>query len=259
MKTTLSSQKIVIIGAGNLATQLGRALHRAGYKILQVYSPTKKSADTLATKLNSTGITDIRKIDTSAFMYIISIKDDAVASFCKRLLLDSQLVVHTSGTVDATVLKGCSKNYGVFYPLQTFSKDKAVDFKNIPVCIESNNKTSSRILERVARSITSNVQEISGDQRKILHLAAVFACNFSNHMYVIAADILLKHQLSFDLLKPLIMETADKVQKHAPAEMQTGPAKRKDARTMKAHIKLLHKDKELKTIYKLISRHIADQ
>lgn len=256
MKTAFSSQKIVIIGAGNLATQLGRTLHKAGYKILQVYSPSRKSAELLATKLNSTGITDIKKIDTGAFMYFISIKDDAIASFCKRLMLDNQLVVHTSGTVDAAVLKTCSKNYGVFYPLQTFSKDKPVDFKNIPVCIESNNKTSARLLERVARSITTNVQEVSSEQRKVLHLAAVFACNFSNHMYTIASEILLKHQLSFDLLKPLIAETADKVQGNDPAEMQTGPAKRKDTKTMKAHLKLLNKDKELKTIYKLISKHI---
>lgn len=257
MKTAFSSQKIVIIGAGNLATQLGRALHKAGYKILQVYSPTKKSAELLATKLNSTGITDIKKIDPSAFIYFISIKDDAIASFSKRLMLDNQVVVHTSGTVDMNTLKGCSKNYGVFYPLQTFSKEKPVDFKNIPVCIESNNKTAARILERVARSITSNVQEISGEQRKVLHLAAVFACNFSNHMYTIASGILSKHQLSFELLKPLIAETADKIQSNPPAEMQTGPAIRKDAKTMKSHLKLLSKDKELKTIYKLISKHIA--
>jgi predicted short-subunit dehydrogenase-like oxidoreductase (DUF2520 family) len=257
MKTAFSSQKIVIIGAGNLATQLGITLHKAGYKILQVYSVTKKSADTLATKLNSTGITDIKKIDPGAFMYFISIKDDAIPSFCKRLALDDQLVVHTSGTVDAAVLKTCSKNYGVFYPLQTFSKYKPVDFKHIPVCIESNNSTAARILERVGRSISCNVQEISGEQRKVLHLAAVFACNFSNHMYTIASDILEKGHLSFDLLKPLIAETADKVQSNAPAEMQTGPAIRGDVKTMKAHLKLLSKDKELKSIYKLLSKHIS--
>jgi predicted short-subunit dehydrogenase-like oxidoreductase (DUF2520 family) len=257
MKTAFSNLKIVLIGAGNLATQLGISLHQAGFKILQVYSPTGKSADTLATKLNSTGVNDIKKIDRGANIYFISIKDDAIASFAKRFTLDDQLVVHTSGTVEADVLKACSTNYGVFYPLQTFSKDKPIDFKNIPVCIESSNATALRQMERVARMISCNVQEISGEQRRILHLAAVFACNFSNHMYTIAAGILDKHHLSFDLLKPLIAETANKIQSYLPAEMQTGPAIRGDLKTMRSHRRLLNNDKELKKIYKLISKHIA--
>jgi predicted short-subunit dehydrogenase-like oxidoreductase (DUF2520 family) len=259
MKTSFSNKKIVIIGAGNLATQLGLTLKKTGYTILQVYSPTRKSAQGLAKKLKSNAITDLEELDRSASVYIISIKDDAISSFAKELILDEQLVVHTSGTVDAAVLKNCSKNYGVFYPLQTFSKDKVVDFKNVPLCIESNTTTAAKALETLAKSISSNVQPITAKQRRILHVSAVFACNFSNHMYTISASILSAHHLSFELLKPLIAETADKIKKNDPPKMQTGPAIRKDIKTMNAHLKLLSNNKELKTIYKLVSEHIMQQ
>lgn len=254
--TTLSTHKIVLLGAGNVATQLGKALQKNGYLISQVYSPTKKSATTLAKKLKSNPISDLKKIDLTAAVYVIAVKDDAISALAQQLKLNDQLVVHTSGTVEMAVLKNCSKNYGVFYPLQTFSKNKEVDFKNVPVCIESNNKATATSLEYFAKSISKNVQRINSEQRKIIHVAAVFACNFSNHMYTIAASILADHRLSFDLLKPLIAETADKIKANDPAKMQTGPAIRKDVKTMNAHLKLLATDKKLKTIYQLISDHI---
>jgi predicted short-subunit dehydrogenase-like oxidoreductase (DUF2520 family) len=254
---TFSTHQVVLLGAGNVATQLGMTLHQNGYLISQVYSPTKKSANTLAKKLKSTPVSDLKKIDLTASVYIIAVKDDAISALAQQLKLKDQLIIHTSGTVEMDVLKGCSKNYGVLYPLQTFSKDKRVDFKNVPVCIESSNKTTAVSLEYFARSISKNVQKINSEQRKILHVAAVFACNFSNHMYTIAASILADHRLSFDLLKPLIAETADKIKSNDPANMQTGPAIRNDVKTMQAHLKLLSKDKKLKTIYKLISDHIS--
>ncbi len=256
MKTLFSTHKIVLLGAGNVATQLGKALHENGYLISQVYSPTKKSATTLANKLKSNAVTDLKNIDLTASLYIISVKDDAISEVAQQLKLKDQIVAHTSGTVDLNVLKGCSKNYGVFYPLQTFSKEKDVDFKSIPICIESNNKATATSLEYFAKSISKNVQKINSEQRKILHVAAVFACNFSNHLYTIAASILTEHRLSFELLKPLIAETADKIKFNDPAKMQTGPAIRKDVKTMNAHLKLLSSDKKLKQIYKLMSEHI---
>jgi predicted short-subunit dehydrogenase-like oxidoreductase (DUF2520 family) len=253
---TFTTHKIVLLGAGNVATQLGKALHENGYLISQVYSPTKRSAGALAKKLKSNPVSDLKKIDLTASIYIIAVKDDAIALLAKQLKLKDQLIVHTSGTVDITVLKGCSTNYGVFYPLQTFSKDKSVDFKNVPICIESSNKATANSLEYFAKSISKNVQKINSEQRKILHVAAVFACNFSNHLYTIAASILADHRLSFDLLKPLIAETADKIKLNEPAKMQTGPAIRKDVKTMNAHLKLLSTDKKLKKIYTLMSDHI---
>jgi predicted short-subunit dehydrogenase-like oxidoreductase (DUF2520 family) len=254
---TFSTHKVVLLGAGNVATQLGKALHKSGFLISQVYSPTKKSATALAKKLKSTSISDLTKIDLAASVYIIAVKDDAIPLLAQQLKLQDQLIVHTSGTVEMHVLKGCSKNYGVLYPLQTFSKDKPLDFKNIPLCIEANNKATMTSLEYFAKRISKNVQRINSEQRKILHVAAVFACNFTNHLYAIAASILADHQLSFDLLKPLIIETADKIKSNDPVKMQTGPAVRKDVKTMDAHLKILSKDKKLKTIYKLMSDHIG--
>lgn len=258
MATSSSSKKIILIGSGNVATQLGTTLFRKGYNILQVYSRSDKSARTLAKKINAQPITDLKKLIPGASIYIISVKDDAITELAKQLKFKDEIIVHTSGSVEMNVLKGTSQNYGVFYPLQTFSKSKKVDFSNIPICIEASNKKTSSTLVNFAKSISKSVQEIDSSQRKVLHVGAVFACNFTNHMYAIADALLTKNNLSFDLLKPLIMETADKIKHNAPAQMQTGPAVRNDKKTMKAHLKLLSKDNDLSKIYRLVSDHIKN-
>jgi predicted short-subunit dehydrogenase-like oxidoreductase (DUF2520 family) len=247
--------KIILIGAGNVATQLGIALHNAGYKISQVYSKTKSSSSVLAKKLKAESINDLKKLDIDAAVYIIAVKDDAIADVAKQLKLKDQIVVHTSGSISIDVLKKSSENYGVFYPLQTFTKNKKVNFKNVPLCIEGNNKATSTTLQYFAKSISSNVKVISSDQRKVIHLAAVFACNFSNHMYTLADDILKQNKLSLDLLKPLIAETAEKIKTNSPVKVQTGPAMRGDKKVMEEHLKML-KDKKLKEMYKIISKDI---
>ncbi|HEX8516528.1 MAG TPA: Rossmann-like and DUF2520 domain-containing protein [Bacteroidia bacterium] len=246
---------ITIIGAGNVGTQLGLALFNAGYKIGQVYSQTKSSSSTLAKKLQAESITDLKKIKAGSSVYIIAVKDDAIESVVKKLRLSNEIVVHTSGSISIDILKKCSKNYGVFYPLQTFTKGKNINFREVPICIEGNNKVTSTTLQYFAKSISGNVQIIDSQQRQIIHLAAVFACNFSNHMYAIAEEILKKNKLSLDILKPLIAETAEKIKTHAPADVQTGPAVRGDKKVMKGHLKIL-KDKKLKNIYKIISTDI---
>lgn len=248
---------ISIIGAGNLATQLGITLHKEGYLISQVYSRTSKSAVILSKKLNAKPISDFKKLSTDSSIYIIAVKDDAIESIAKQLKLKDKIVVHTSGSVPMNVLKKCSKNYGVFYPLQTFSKNKTAEFKTIPICIEANNTSTSTTLQYFAKSISGNVQKVNSEQRKKIHLAAVFACNFSNHMYAIAESILAKNKLSLDLLKPLIEETANKIKDNKPNAVQTGPAIRKDKKTLEAHLKLLSKEKDLQKIYSLISGSIA--
>ncbi len=252
-----TNKHIVLIGAGNLATQLGIALHNAGYFISQVYSPTKKSANLLAKKINAVAITDFKKLDLEAAIYIIAVKDDAIANVSKKLNLKDKIVVHTSGSVEMNILKNTSKNHGVFYPLQTFSKNKKVDFSSIPICIEANNKSTSTSLTYFANSISNHIQKVNSEQRKQIHLAAVFACNFSNHCYSIAENILKKNKISFNILQPLIEETANKIKYNSPSEMQTGPAIRGDKKTMNAHLKLLSKKKLLKEIYKLMSDDIA--
>jgi len=249
--------KIVLIGAGNVATQLGIALTDAGYRVSQVYSRTKRSASLLAKKIKAAAITDLAKIDETAAVYIIAVKDDAIAEVAKKLRLEHGIVAHTSGSVSMDVLKKASKNYGVFYPLLTFTKDKKVDFKTVPICLEGSNKATSTTLQYFAKSISSNVQTINSDQRKMIHLAAVFACNFSNHMYAIADEILKKNKLSLDILKPLIEETALKIRDKSPAKVQTGPAVRGDKKTMEGHLKMLSGDKKLKEIYKLVSATIS--
>ncbi|MDF2436294.1 MAG: oxidoreductase [Bacteroidota bacterium] len=246
--------RIILIGAGNVATQLGLALYNAGYKISQVYSKTKSSSSALAKKLKAESITDLKKLNDDASIYIIAIKDDAIAEIAKQLKLKDQIVVHTSGSVSVDVLKRISENYGVFYPLQTFTKDKKVNFKAVPLCIEGNNKSTSTTLQYFAKSISSNVKVINSEQRKVIHLAAVFACNFSNHMYAIAEDLLKENKLSLDLLKPLIEETALKIKDHSPAKVQTGPAIRGDKKVMEGHLKMLKGEE--KKIYKIISEHI---
>ncbi len=253
----MTAPNIVLIGAGNLATQLGASLFRSGYRITQVYSRTQKNANTLAKKLKADAISDLKKIDTSAAIYIIAVKDDAIASIAKQLKLKEAIVVHTSGSVEMNVLKGCSKNIGVFYPLQTFSKTKVVSFSNIPLCVEGNNKTTEESLFFFAKSISKKAVKINSAQRQQLHLAAVFACNFSNHMYSIAAELLKKNKMNLDLLLPLIRETTEKIMENDPAAMQTGPAIRGDKQTMDKHTALLKGNKSYQDMYKLLSNSIA--
>ena len=249
--------KITIIGAGNLATQLGLTLYNEGYFISQVYSHKLKNAVLLAKRIKGEAISDLKKLSADSSIYIIAVKDDAIESVAGQLNLKDKIVVHTSGSIPIDVLKNCSKNYGVFYPLQTFSKEKSVDFKTIPICIEANNSKTSTTLKYFAKSISENVKKVNSEQRKKIHLAAVFACNFSNYMYVVAENLLKKEKLSLDLLKPLIEETSFKLKNYSPASVQTGPAIRKDKKTMEAQIKLLSKDKDLQKIYTLLSESIG--
>jgi len=240
-----------------LATQLGLALHNEGYLISQVYSRSQKNASILSKKLKAEAISDIKKLSSDSTIYIIAVKDDAIESVAKQLKLKDKIVIHTSGSVSMEVLQKSSKNYGAFYPLQTFSKEKQSNFKTIPICIEANNNNTSTTLQYFAKSISSNVKRVNSEQRKKIHLAAVFACNFSNHMYAIAEQLLAKDKLSLDLLKPLIEETANKIKENKPSKVQTGPAIRKDKNTMDAHLKMLSKEKDLKKMYELISKSIG--
>lgn len=252
----ISGYKIVFIGAGNVATQLGLALKKSKHSIVQVYSKRKSSASKLAHSLNCDFTNSPKKIDTTADIYIIAVNDDSIIEVAKLLRLKDKIVVHTSGSVEMNVLKPISKNIGVFYPLQTFSKNKIVDFNVIPVCLEANNTATFKVLQTLAKSISGNVQKINSEQRKTIHLAAVFACNFSNHLYTIASSILGSANISFDVLKPLIEETAKKIKNTTPVEAQTGPAVRNDIKTINNHLKMLSGNKEYHQLYKLISKSI---
>ncbi|MEC3878269.1 Rossmann-like and DUF2520 domain-containing protein [Parapedobacter sp. 10938] len=248
---------IVLLGSGNVATHLGDALVQAGHRITQVYSPTEAHAQALADPLGAAAINHPTAIDVQADIYIIAVKDDVLATVAAQLPNTLRgTVVHTAGSVDMAVLAAHTANYGVLYPVQTFSKAKAVDFSTIPLAVEASGEAALARLEELAGSLSKRVFRCDSKQRLSLHTAAVFACNFTNHFYTIAADILNEHGLEFDLIRPLILETAQKVMEHAPKDAQTGPAVRNDRHTMEKHLALLEANPALAKLYRLISERI---
>ncbi len=250
---------IVVIGSGNLALHLAPALKKNGHNVLGIYSRTRSHSLRLSKKLKSTSFNTIADIPTDADLYIVTIQDKEIGSLLKQITFQPNCIVHTSGSVSLSVFPKRFKNIGVFYPLQSFSIDRKVDFKNIPILIESRNTKTKKALSLVAKSISTNVKFISSEKRKKIHLAAVFANNFVNHLYSISSDILNENQLSFDLLKPLILETALKVQLNSPEKMQTGPARRNDKEIITSHLNLLKSSKKRKAIYSLLSESIIDK
>jgi predicted short-subunit dehydrogenase-like oxidoreductase (DUF2520 family) len=249
-------KKVVLIGAGNLGTQLAKALNRSKHDLVQICSLNETSAKLLAQKLPYTSYGSVKDIEPDADIYIIATNDASIAKVARDLSLGNKMVVHTSGTVDMKVLRPASSRIGVLYPVQTFTRDINVDFKNIPLCLEANSAMALTMLKHFARPLSNNLYEIDSEKRKTIHLAAVFVNNFTNHMYSIAHALLSENNSSLDILRPLITETARKVNENIPAKMQTGPAARGDQETMMAQIKLLEGHKDYQEIYKLLSQSI---
>jgi predicted short-subunit dehydrogenase-like oxidoreductase (DUF2520 family) len=249
---------IVLLGSGNVATHLGRSFKLAGQDIVQVYSREAQNAYELADSLGAEAVENLADITLKADLYIIAVKDDAIRQVALGLSLTDQLVVHTSGSTDLNVLDGISERTGVFYPLQTFSKLKAIDFRQIPIAIEGNSEEVISTLRGIADRLSEKVIELNSIQRRTLHTAAVFACNFTNHMYTIAAELLKTQGLDFDLLRPLIAETAIKVQLNDPATMQTGPAVREDFSTLEKQRELLAHDASTVELFEKISQSIIN-
>ncbi|KRT16021.1 oxidoreductase [Pedobacter ginsenosidimutans] len=248
--------KIVLLGSGNVATHLAKALKAKGEDVVQVYSPNLNNAKLLADLIAAEAVDDLNEVKQHADLYIISVKDDAIETIAKSLKNVSGLVVHTSGTTDINILSSAVKKAGVFYPLQTFSKGKEVSFENIPLCIEANDESQLTILNNLAIKISRQVYQLGGEKRKVLHLAAVFACNFPNHLYALANKILSQNDLDFEIIRPLIAETADKVMGNLPENVQTGPAVRADESTLNKHLSMLTDMPELQNIYQTLSDSI---
>lgn len=248
--------KIVIVGAGNVAWHLAKELQKQEQEIVQVYNRSVQPAMSLARRLKCDFTTRIDDLYTEADLYIIAVKDSAIAEVSKSLVLKNKLVVHTSGAIE----KDCIQHdrSGVFYPLQTFSKEKKLNFKTIPFCIEASKSEDYNTLMRLATLLSPIVYSINSHQRKVLHVAAVFACNFSNFMYMIADDILQKEKIPLEILQPLIKETASKIKKLKPKEVQTGPAVRRDESTINAHLSYLENGAHF-DIYKILSETIIDK
>ena len=244
--------KAIIIGSGNVAQHLIQAFQKSGaVEVLQVFSRQKESVSHL---IDSAKITDDWHKIAEADLYVIAVSDSAIAEVSSNLPFENRLVVHTSGSLQMDELNAKNRR-GVFYPLQTFTKGKEVDFTAIPVCLESEFDDDYTILEDLAEAIKSKHYLISSDQRKSLHVAAVFVNNFTNHLYQLGKDICAEYQLPFEILKPLIAETANKVQHLSPLDAQTGPAKRHDQNTIDAHLALLT-DTTQKEIYKILTQSI---
>jgi predicted short-subunit dehydrogenase-like oxidoreductase (DUF2520 family) len=248
--------RITIIGSGNVATHLAAAFKNAGHRIVQVYSRNMQNAALLAYHVGAEAIDDPNHISPETDIFIISVNDDAIISIAQCLTKYGKLTVHTSGAVSLGALSAMISKAGVFYPLQTFSKNKEIDFFTVPLCIEGIDEEITGQLEQLAQTISNRLYRINSAQRKVLHLAAVFACNFPNYLYGAAQQLLEKQQMDFEMLRPLILETAQKVQNRLPAEVQTGPAVRNDENTIAAHLQMLNDKPALKSIYALLSQEI---
>jgi predicted short-subunit dehydrogenase-like oxidoreductase (DUF2520 family) len=246
--------QVVIIGSGNVATHLVKAIETSPKAaVIQVYNRSLKGLETIKFNGNKTStINDLMDADC----YLIAVSDDAIHPISVSLPFQNRLVVHTSGGVSINELD--SKNrQGVFYPLQTFSKEREVNFSEVPLCLEAENENDLKLLNELARSISNTVFEINSEKRKQLHLAAVFVCNFVNHLYHIGHNLTEENGIPFSILIPLIRETAEKIEQATPETMQTGPAKRNDIKTLEKHLEILNKPLQ-KEIYKLLSRSIQN-
>jgi predicted short-subunit dehydrogenase-like oxidoreductase (DUF2520 family) len=252
---------VSIIGSGNLAWHLAPALDNAGYVVKEVYSRNPKHAEELTGRLYQAEVKATLDFSTSdSTIFILCATDDSIQEIAQEIILPGDVfLVHTSGSQPLSILQfAATNNIGVLYPLQTFTKNKRIDFKTVPVFIESNNEETERALLQMAKLITTHVKKIHSEERKALHVAAVFASNFANHMLTLSKGILEQNNLTFDLLKPLISETINKSLTIGPEDAQTGPAKRGDLEILDRHMEFLNDDERLSEIYKLISQSIID-
>jgi predicted short-subunit dehydrogenase-like oxidoreductase (DUF2520 family) len=253
---TRKKLRIALAGSGNVATHLARAIYASEHQLVQILSRNTQEARALANRYGAEAIDNAQTLDPALDILILALSDDALHTDYISNFPEQITICHTSGSVSMEVLKQYPR-HGIFYPLQTFSKQKEVDFSEIPICLEANNPEVLQTLEQLAKNLSSRVYFLNSGQRKSLHLAAVFACNFTNLMYRIAEDLIGESDMDFDILRPLITETAAKVQEHLPGEVQTGPAARNDLKIINEHLKALEKHKDYKEIYQLLTEVIV--
>ncbi len=252
---------VSFIGSGNLAWHLAPALDNTGYAVREVYSQNPNHAEALTERLYQAEVKATLDFSTSdSKIFIIAVSDDVISDIAREIILpEDAILVHTSGSQPITELQyAATQNLGVFYPLQTFSKSTQVDFNDIPIFIESYTNEAENELILMAKSICKEVRKIGSEERKALHVAAVFASNFSNHMLTIAKNIMQQNSLDYEWLKPLITETINKSMHIGPDNAQTGPAKRGDLNILDSHLEFLQGDDSVAEIYKVVSQHIID-
>ena len=254
--TKKSIRKIVMIGAGRLASQLAQELKKAGFQLVQVYSRTQGSAKSLASELSCLYTSRKDRIRRDADLFVLALTDEGTMAFIREFDFPHVLAVHTSGGLSLNVFDGKIDSYGVLYPLQSFTFMRSVNFREIPFCIEGNNKATEEVLCKLSSLVSDHCFNVSSEQRLKIHLAAVFASNFTNHMYVVASSIMEQTGLPFQLLQPLIRETAERLETYSPTSVQTGPAIRNDQTIIKKHLELLSFSGKYQELYKIISESI---
>lgn len=253
---------VSFIGSGNLAWHLAQALDNTDFPVREVFSLNPGNANALVDRLYQATV--VRSLDfsnSSSRVFVIAVPDDAIPEVVEKIRLPGQaILLHTAGSQPLSVLEDApTRSIGVFYPLQTFSKNRKLDFSEIPVFVEGDSGETTKILTSMGRAISRRVHPLSSEKRLALHVAAVFASNFANHMFALASDIVGSAKLDFEVLKPLIAEMANKAIANGPASSQTGPARRGDLRTLDSHMAFLKDDEGIAEIYRVISQHIVDR
>jgi len=255
-------QTISFIGSGNLAWHLAPALDNAGFVVKEVYSRNARHAESLTERLYQAEVKASLDFSTSpSSIFIVAVNDESINEIAREIILpDEAVLTHTSGSVPLSDLQfAATLNIGVFYPLQTFTKNKKIDFRQTPIFIESVNQETEIVLTSLAQAISGQVIKIASEERKALHVAAVFASNFTNHMLTISKKIMEQNGLEYDWLRPLISETINKSLQLGPEDAQTGPAKRGDIEILEKHLAFLQNDPAIADMYKIISQHIIDK
>ncbi len=252
----IMNKRIVILGSGNVATSIALAL-KDKCELVQIYSRTIANAQALAKQVGCEATSDFKEVALDADVYIVSVKDDAIASVVDAVPDNGALWLHTSGSTPIEVFQGKRSRYGVLYPMQSFSKSRPAAMSEVHFFIEGSNSNITQEINEIASLITSNVHQATSAEREKLHIAAVFACNFANHMFTLSSEVLNEAGLPFNAMLPLIKTTVAKLDSLTPQESQTGPAARGDVKIIEKHLASLHNDK--RKIYKLLSQSIMDR
>lgn len=250
--------KVVIIGSGNVATVFAKRFFLLKHEIVQVFSATKNNAIQLAETVGAVAVDEISQLTTAADLYIVAVADKAIETIVKQLQVKDKLVVHTAGSVSKDMLQYASSNYGVLYPIQSVRKEMLLETP-IPFAVDGSSVTVIEQLTELAKTLSTKVVHYTDEQRLKLHVAAVFACNFVNYMYVQSAQFCANEQLDFTVLQALIEETANRLEDKQPTEVFTGPAVRGDINTIHKHLELLQAYPNLQQLYKMLSEQIMQE
>ncbi len=258
-KIDFSTLPVFLIGSGNLATHLSIALNNKGLHFESVWSRNIENAKILSEKIKTNYTNNISELFKKQAIYLICVPDNNINNVAKQLNSSNSILIHTSASTNISVLKKYNANSGVFYPLQTFSKNSTlVNFKNLPIFIEYSNSNVKNLLTNWSKLINAKLYKANSEKRLLIHVAAIFANNFTNHMLAISQELAIQNNIDFELFKPLINETFEKIKKMNPSKSQTGPAIRNDKITIKKHLKVLHNSPDFAKIYSFVSNNIKE-